>query len=1379
MTAIPQASSGRITPCSEGRSCRRLLAATITTLLALAALVIAASPAGAAIESGELTSFGSAGSMAGQLKFSQSIAADPITGNIYVGGFGNNRIDEFTPWGEFIKAFGFGVAPEPVNEQQEVRVRAAAGQFKLNFGASTTAGLPFDAGAEEVETALDGLASIQSGGGSVSVVEIPGSPEGSTPYVYILTFKGSLAGTDVNQVLAADGSTPLSGGSPSTALEVRTRANGTAGGTGLESCTAESGCQPGLAGAGAGQPSNDVFSVAVDAGGDVYTAEIEGFRDRVQKFSSSGEFLLMFGGEVNKTEVRKRNEQEAKAEPVTVTAAEENLCTAASGNECGAGTPGTGHGQFSATASIALGSTGAIFVGDTGRIERFNPEGEYESEIPVPGETIRHIAVGPTNGDLYVDYQAAQNEFPLNTKEKVHELDPATGAEVGVLEVRFPESIVTDSVGNIYVTARERLEQVLEFNSSGSLVAELATDEERANGSGGAHELTGLGTGPSGDLYVANVSPGGLESFVRVFGPPPITFQSPPKVPPTIAAQYAASVDTREAELRVQINPHFWTDTTYYLEYGTAPCSEGGCKEQPAAPGDRLTSRVTGVPVVADVRLSGLLPGSTYHYRFVSQSSGGGPAVGLRGEGGEGTFTTFRVASAGETGCPNERLRGNLSAQLPDCRAYEMVTPLEKDNGDVVALEGFRTQGLPAVLEQSATSGEKLAYGSYRAFGDAESAPFTSQYIAARGNGGWSSHAISPPHGSPIIKLPANTDTEFRAFSPDLCQAWFESFAEPPLAAGAPEGFSDLYRRHDQECGGRSYEALNTTQPTVSKNTTFRLALQGVAADGAEAIYVANARLTPEATAGQVQLYEQPGGEPKLVCILPGGKALKTGCTAGESASALAVSEAVTLEASLSNAISTDGSRVFWTASAAGPGKIYMRENAFGTGEECAEASSACTIVVSQQAETDSGTNASTFLTAAADGSKAIFATGASSSYLNDLYEIDVADETTHLIAHKVEGLMGASSNASLIYFASEEVLTGAGVNGKSPTAGEPNLYLYRAGATTGAYTFIGTLSKDDVSGFSASPVSVQARYHAARVSADGLHAVFESPAELTGYDNSDVESGDPDTEVYLFDASANGGAGSLVCASCNPSGSRPEGQAGAHESVSGQIPGSESMLYASRVLSDDSSRIFFDSYDALVPQDTNGEEDVYEWEKPADNSGCEVTSSSYSPLNGGCVNLISSGQSTRESEFVDASPDGNDAFFATLSSLVPQDPGLVDIYDARVNGGFPTPASPVLCEGEACQNPAQPPSFATPASTSFDGAGNLQTPMIPAIKAKAKMPTTAQKLAAALRACGRKPKKQRPSCEAQARKKYGKKSKGKAGKPKGKAKKSNEGGRR
>jgi hypothetical protein len=207
------------------------------------------------------------------------------------------------------------------------------------------------------------------------------------------------------------------------------------------------------------------------------------------------------------------------------------------------------------------------------------------------------------------------------------------------------------------------------------------------------------------------------------------------------------------------------------------------------------------------------------------------------------------------------------------------------------------------------------------------------------------------------------------------------------------------------------------------------------------------------------------------------------------------------------------------------------------------------------------------------------------------------------------------------------------------------------------------------------------------------------------GYDNTDSATGAADSEVYLYDADS----GELTCASCRPSGARPSGGQrivyGANEyAVASPIAAAwitpwNMEYYGQRALSDDGDRLYFNSYDALLPQDTNGKQDVYQWE--AQGSGtCEKA--------GGCLSLISSGKSPEKSEFFDASASGDDVFIRTLSSLLPQDNGLVDVYDARVNGGFPQPTKIAACEGEACQSTPPGLNDPTPASSAYKGPGNV-----------------------------------------------------------------------
>ena len=245
------------------------------------------------------------------------------------------------------------------------------------------------------------------------------------------------------------------------------------------------------------------------------------------------------------------------------------------------------------------------------------------------------------------------------------------------------------------------------------------------------------------------------------------------------------------------------------------------------------------------------------------------------------------------------------------------------------------------------------------------------------------------------------------------------------------------------------------------------------------------------------------------------------------------------------------------------------------------------------------------------------------------------------------------------------------------------------------------------------------------------------SDRSLTGYDNADVNSGQPDEEVYSYDALSK----RLVCASCNPTGARPLGERSAIDSlgdlsgawfegwVSASVPGWIASKYQPRYLSDN-GRVFFDSSDALVPQDTNGIVDVYEYE-PEGVGTCTSASETYSEKSAGCISLISGGTGEQESVFADASVNGNDVFFVTSERLVGSDVDKAyDMYDAHAcTSGVPClPAEAVVppaCEtADTCKGAPtpQPSVFGSPASATFAGAGNVvPASSVTPVKAKTK----------------------------------------------------------
>jgi hypothetical protein len=1059
------------------------------------------------------------------------------------------------------------------------------------------------------------------------------------------------------------------------------------GGAQLQACTAATGCMEGLGGSGAGQIDSP-RGLAVDSEGNIFV--FEATTARVQKFDPDGNFLLMFGGGVD----------QGPNHPG-------NVCTAAflaEGDSCGAGSTGPAPGEFAHRDylgnSIAIDSNDTIYVGDNERIEKFDSKGEFLGEVTSPflaGKGLIESLAIDGSGHFYVAFQRSV-EPAFGSGPDVFKMD-STGSQICTLKVANPKGLTTDRLGNAYVIDTEGavfpVSTVEQFDPSCTNQNLPFAGDELTN-------ATGIGNGSAcltsgSDIYVANHDPGSFGApphfFIRAYGPPPDDPACPPPSnPPTIASQFATSAHTDAATVKASINPHFWKDTVAYVEYGTGACSLGACTSTANAPGVPLGAGVIDEYVTSGgVLLPNLEAGTEYHYRFVAKSSGGGPVYGVDPDGDgpgranfeeglEGTFTTPLPPAAEVDNCPNIAYRQGPASRLGDCRAYEMVSPVDKEESDILTLKNVIS--LPARRDRAAGSGERFTYSTFRAFGDAQSSPYVSQYLAQRGAAGWQNHAISPPREGSAPNDTIALESEFKYFSEDLAQAWVVHFTEPLLAPGAVAGFNNLYHRDNPT---DTYTALSTSEPQSTTPAQYQIEMQGASADGSHTVFRTNDHAPPAAVAGQTyQVYESVNGNLNPVCILPNKIRSKLSCSAGTLNSGT-----VERSATLDHAISDDGSRIFWSNMKTNidTGKLYVRID----GDR--------TVAVSDAVNPAKPPDQASFWTAAADGSKAIFTVG------DKLYEFDVETRTAKLIAAGVAGVAGASDDASRVYLVSRETLGG----GPGPQVGKPNLYLYEAGEPP-VFNYVATLAESDAEprGKAFSPIAAEPRFNTARVSPDGLHLAFMSTASLTGKDNADVNSGKADAEVFVFDFETG-----LVCVSCNRTGARPMGRNIQDEHrlseafwVAAQIPTAESQSYSSRFFSDDGRRLFFESIQPLAYGDTNGKRDVYEWEALGKGT-CVTALGSYAPALAGCVTLISSGGSTQDSELIDSSADGSDVFFTTSASLVPQDPGLVDVYDARVQGGFPQPRKTVVCEGEACQAPPTPPNDPTPSSAIFNGPGN------------------------------------------------------------------------
>ncbi|MDX6608250.1 MAG: hypothetical protein QOF85_175 [Solirubrobacterales bacterium] len=666
-------------------------------------------------------------------------------------------------------------------------------------------------------------------------------------------------------------------------------------------------------------------------------------------------------------------------------------------------------------------------------------------------------------------------------------------------------------------------------------------------------------------------------------------------------------------------------------------------------------------PLSASAALTGLAAGAAYRYRVIATShcSPSDKAKACEAIGATQAFHTF----------PPE------APEPPDARAYELVSPADKRGGEVFPAQpevgsckseeckpGLLTQRFPM---QSSPDGEAVVYEGFP-FSFSEGAVVENQYISRRDEKtGWQTTILSP-------KLQSGGEMQgYQAFNAELTQGLLYQ-RSPALTPEAPSEYANLYSQPTADPLALS-PLLEAEPPNRPAGELF-LTYAGASADFSRLFFEANDALTaetpfaPEAVDGgraKNNLYEWTDGQLRLVNVAPGNTETAPGAAFG------AKVEGEQVKATLSHAISADGSRVFWTSEL---GQVYVRES----GETTREIAD----------------HAGKFLTASADGSKLLLSDGR-------LFDLGDEEPMVDLTEGKggFQGIAGQSEDLSSIYFIDTEVLDETpNDQGALAKAGKNNLYFWREGKSH----FIATPlpqdgpESDGVGDWAASPAQRNAE-----ASRDGRWLAFLSKAPLTGYDNTGLCKSDnaggflsgPCAEAFLYDSAT----GKLVCTSCNPSDQRPLGNSRLRviQSAAGSLP-------QPRYLTN-SGRLYFDSRDSLSPFDTNdGVEDVYQYE-PQGVGTCK--------RQGGCVSLISAGHEPVDSNFLAADESGKNVFFTSRDQLTLRDKDeLTDLYDAREGGGIPAESEVARteCQGEACQPAASPPNDPTPGTSALQGAGNV-----------------------------------------------------------------------
>lgn len=710
---------------------------------------------------------------------------------------------------------------------------------------------------------------------------------------------------------------------------------------------------------------------------------------------------------------------------------------------------------------------------------------------------------------------------------------------------------------------------------------------------------------------------------------------------------------------------------------------------------------------------------------------------------------TARAAEA----CPNEIARSEQGAAglaLPDCRAYELVSP----SGSVPALSSSDTV--------ASANGQRFGYYSLEPYpGSDEEGLFL---LASRSIEGWSVRNVIPPQGGvrnsdQIACKPSVFYSEELNYAV-LSDGWEtvdegrEQVCEgddPPLIAGEPRGYANLFLRNN-EAG--TYQLLDS--PLEGSPPADAVLLAG-SSDLSHVVFADAAKLTVRAPAGS-DLYEWSEAKDRLVTFLPNGEPVLGTLANGAVGSA-----------PFTHAVSANGETVFFNADGNLYARLHTAHEPTASGAcSSVEPENACTIQIDALAPSGAGPDGGgVFVDASDDGSRVFFtdehkltsdATAETDS--PDLYEYNLETGTlTDLTVApsgvaNVLGFSGASSDGSYLYFVAKGVLAGGQVNsyGEAAEQARPNLYLRHAGVTTFIAALEGGSGGDQTDWQEDSSQQRNSGDLTTRVSGNGLYLAFNSVRQLDPeYDNEPIEA--PDCrrghcdEIYLYDVNEN----KLSCASCAPDGELPLGEVRV-PSPEREMLTPESPMFLQHGVSDNGG-VFFDTRSPLVPQATDGEVNVYEYKN-------------------GVVSLISSGTASGSSQFLDASVSGGDVFFSTGQGLVRSDTDdMGSVYDARVDGGFPGSSSeaeraPACESAEACQPPLnEAPALFSPASASVAAGGNLvgsPVPTTPAPTAETVARhslTRAQKLTRALKACAKKPKRRRLSCETLAHKRSGTKS--------------------
>ncbi len=502
-------------------------------------------------------------------------------------------------------------------------------------------------------------------------------------------------------------------------------------------------------------------------------------------------------------------------------------------------------------------------------------------------------------GDVYVPNPPENEVLEYSPRGKL--LRTFTGPGAGALEEPF--GVAVDSSGNLWVAGNNRIVELassgvpVEVNGKPVEIKSEGVGSIALDGHGDVLAVVENGADPCGEVktpclhlveysaegrQLADVGAGSFGAGERFFsmdavnqanGRVYVTDGNKEKVsvfaPPTapvVGRELGAEIGTSEAKLGALVDSG-GIEGSYRFEYGTTAAYGSSTPFPEGSIGEGVESHAVWAAA------SGLAASTTYHYRVVTTNELGtvyGP---------DQTFTTLSVEQAA---CPNEQLRGAFSARLPDCRAYELVTPPVENSSQF--------DSAPEIQYSStvAADGEALTLYAREPLPGAPTSGV--KYVATRGAEGWLAESIMPLESYDGVDCTAGQPVYAYSdqVTKEVIQAGGESRASASgsggsgkhedaescnpegrqVVTGEPVGYENLLVR-DNATG--AYQLVNVTPPGVAPADTH---FQAASADLSHVIFTETSPLAEGARYGVENLYEWDEGALRLVSVLPDGMAV-------------------------------------------------------------------------------------------------------------------------------------------------------------------------------------------------------------------------------------------------------------------------------------------------------------------------------------------------------------------------------------------------------------------------------------------------------------------------------------------------------------------------